>query len=217
MASPAQRETLTIEGPAGDLEALIERPNTDRSALPVAVVCHPHPAHGGAMTNKVTHTLARAFVLTGHIAVRFNFRGVGKSQGAYDEGIGELQDTLAVIDWARAEFGVASLSLGGFSFGAAMAVQASNARTLAQLVLVAPPVGRILSPAARVPDGLPALVVQGEQDDIVDPDAVVDWVNAQASGIRLVWMQPAGHFFHGHLPDLRQHLVGELSADEASA
>ncbi|MEM8547260.1 MAG: CocE/NonD family hydrolase [Pseudomonadota bacterium] len=214
MAPRPRSEALTIAGPAGSLEAIVERPELADGASPrgAAVICHPHPQHGGAMTNKVTYTLARAFVLSGFAAVRFNFRGVGESEGAYAEGIGELADTLSVIDWARAEWAVPSVALAGFSFGAAMSVLASNARELTQLTLVAPPVGRILDPETRLPAGLATLVVQGGQDDVVDPDAVLAWTNAQAPGLRVAWLEDAGHFFHGKLTELREALVTEITA-----
>ena len=214
MASRPRPENLKIAGPAGNLEAIVERPELADGTSPrgAAVICHPHPQHGGAMTNKVTYTLARAFVLSGFAAVRFNFRGVGESDGAYADGVGELADTLAVIDWARAEWSVPSVALAGFSFGAAMSVLASNARELTQLTLVAPPVGRILDPESRLPGELATLVVQGGQDDVVDPDAVLAWTNAQLPGLRVAWLEDAGHFFHGKLTELRELLVAEISA-----
>lgn len=210
MSKPARRESVFIDGPAGRIEALVDA--ADDLVAPAAVVCHPHPAHGGAMTNKVAYTLARAFQLSGFHAIRFNFRGVGDSEGHYDEGIGERADALAVIDWVQARFGVTRIALGGFSFGSAIALAAAGERDVSQLVLVAPPVGRILDAAERLPDGLPALIVQGGQDEVVDPSAVREWVDGQAARPALEWMDSAGHFFHGVLPDLRSILVDRISA-----
>jgi alpha/beta superfamily hydrolase len=112
-------EPVAVEGPAGRLEALLDRP----TALPkaVAVLCHPHPLYEGTMHNKVVATLARTFVRLGAAAVRFNFRGVGESSGSFDEGHGEAHDALAVVAWSRARWPDAPLALGGFSFGGAVA------------------------------------------------------------------------------------------------
>src|SRR5690349_8200181 len=110
---PSQR--ITIAGPVGDLEALLDEPANSDSPRAVAVICHPHPLHGGAMTNKVAHVLGKAFVDVGAPAVRFNFRGVGASAGKFDEGNGETQDVLAVLDWAQQRWPTAQLWLGGFS------------------------------------------------------------------------------------------------------
>ncbi len=214
MSKPAHRETPLIKGPAGVLETLLERPESGKDES-VIVVCHPHPAHGGAMTNKVAYTLARAGVLAGLTTLRFNFRGVGESAGSYDEGRGELDDVLAVIDWVRAELRPTRLVLGGFSFGSAMVVFASHRRDCDQLVLVAPPVGRILPPDTLVPDALPLTVVQGGQDDLVDPEAVIEWCNAQPPGVQVTLMETADHFFHGHLPALREQLVEALEPGAA--
>lgn len=210
MPKQVLREALTVDGEAGAIETLVELPADAAPDTPAAVIAHPHPAHGGAMTNKVVHTLARAFNLSGHVAVRFNFRGVGDSDGAWDEGRGELQDLLSVVDWARARWPGAAPALAGFSFGAAMAVRASRAVNAGRLVLVAPPVGRILDADERVPAGLPLLVVQGARDELVDTDRVVTWADAQPPGVTLAVLPDADHFFHGQLVALRELLVEHL-------
>lgn len=210
MPKQVPREAIHVEGPAGVLETLVESPAETSADTPVAVIAHPHPAHGGAMTNKVVHTLARAFNQCGHIAVRFNFRGVGASDGSYDEGRGELEDLLAVIDWARARWPGAALSLAGFSFGAGKVVQASERVDAAMIVLVAPPVGRLLGAEARLPEGVPTYVVQGGLDELVDTDAVVAWIDSQHPGIALSVMPEADHFFHGQLVALRALLVAQI-------
>ncbi|MEM7611800.1 MAG: alpha/beta fold hydrolase [Pseudomonadota bacterium] len=217
MPKSVRRETPEISGPTGVIEALVEMPSDDLATGDVAVVCHPHPAHGGAMTNKVVHTLARAFNLSGIGAVRFNFRGVGASEGNYDEGRGELDDALAVIEWARARWPTASLSLAGFSFGADIALRASQQFLPERLILIAPPVGRIMAAESRIPDGLRTLIVQGEQDELVDADNVLDWVNLQPVGVRMALMPGADHFFHGQLPALRDILVTEIESSAIAA
>lgn len=217
MPKQVLREDLVLAGPAGELQALVETPEQVADDAPFAVICHPHPAHGGAMTNKVAHTLARAFNLSGCIAVRFNFRGVGASEGTYDEGRGELDDALAVMDWAMRRWPGRPMMLAGFSFGAAIALRASHKRSARYLVLVAPPVGRIMDAAVRIPAGLATLVVQGGRDELVDAALVLGWVNDQPPGVRMIMLEDADHFFHGQLPTLRGHIVADLEAAQAVA
>lgn len=215
MPKSVQPEAFFIDGPAGPLQALLEIPQglSDKVST-IAIVCHPHPAHGGAMTNKVAHTLARAMNLSGFAALRFNFRGVGDSAGSYDEGRGELADALCVVEWAKLRFPQARLVLSGFSFGAAIALQVSLQVASHALVLIAPPVGRILDPDLRVPESLETLIVQGGMDEVVDSEQVIDWTNAQPGKIRFVLMASAGHFFHGLLVELRESLVAALAEME---
>jgi alpha/beta superfamily hydrolase len=201
----AQTEIRLMAGPAGALEVAIDRP--EAVPLGCAVIAHPHPLHGGAMTNKVVQTLARAAVLEGLLAVRFNFRGVGRSEGVYDEGRGELEDLLAVV---RAEAAEGPLVLAGFSFGAFVtshAVQRLHAegRTLRQVVLVGTAASRFnVAPVAQELHAR-TLVVHGELDDTVPLASVMDWARPQVLPVTVV--PGGGHFFHGQLPMLRE-LVG---------
>ena len=168
---------LTVQGPAGPLDTLVDSPaDATHGTRGVAVIAHPHPLFGGTMDNKVVQTLARAFVLSGWQAVRFNFRGVGASAGSYDEGRGELQDLLAVIaDQAPA----GPLALAGFSFGAFVTSHAIEAlwqqRTLERVVLVGTAATRFQ--VAPLPPELHerALIVHGETDDTVPLQDVMDW------------------------------------------
>lgn len=201
----AQTQALTLQGPAGALEVLLDLPEPDLFAVPhgTAVIAHPHPLFGGTMTNKVVQTIARAYVQCGWRAVRFNFRGIGASAGAYDEGRGETQDMLAVV--AQQAPVEAPLAVAGFSFGAFVASQAIAAlhgqRGIANAVLVGTAASRF--DVAPVPADLhpQTLVVHGEQDDTVPLAAVLDWARPQALPITVV---PGGeHFFHGQLPLLR--------------
>ncbi len=217
MVKSVLRETLFVDGPAGRIETLVELSPETIATGDVAVICHPHPAHGGALTNKVVHTLARAFNLAGIGAVRFNFRGVGGSEGEYDEGRGELDDAPAVFDWAHARWPSANISLAGFSFGADIALRVSLQRSAERLILIAPPIGRIRDASTRLPDSLPCLVVQGEQDELVDAEQVLDWVNDQPAGVRMSLMPIADHFFHGLLPQLREVLVTEIESLASNA
>jgi alpha/beta superfamily hydrolase len=203
-------QSLTLQGPAGAIEALLDLPEADLFDAPhgTAVIAHPHPQFGGTMTNKVVQTIARAYVQCGWRALRFNFRGVGGSAGVYDDGRGEVQDMLAAVaGQAPAD---APLALAGFSFGAFVATQAIAAlhqagRDVASVVLVGTAAGRF-DAAPLPPDLHPrALVVHGEHDDTVPLAAVLDWARPQALPVTVV--PGGGHFFHGQLPLLRALVV----------
>ncbi|MBI5268533.1 MAG: alpha/beta fold hydrolase [Burkholderiales bacterium] len=199
---------LSITGPAGVLEAAVNEP-LDAAPLGVAVVCHPHPQHGGTMDNKVAQTLARAFVQLGWRAVRFNFRGVGSSAGAWDAGRGEIDDALAVVADQRDP--ALPLALAGFSFGGYVASQA--ARRLAEagqpvdrLVLVGPATQNF--EVAPVPPG--TLVIHGEADEVVPLSATLDWARPQH--LPVVVVPGVGHFFHGQLSLLKSIVTGAWRA-----
>ena len=205
----AQTEFLLQDGPAGQIEVAIDRP--EGTPLGVAVIAHPHPLHGGTLTNKVVQTLARAFVLAGWTAVRFNFRGVGRSEGTYDEGRGELDDLLTVV---RAQAPDGPLCLSGFSFGAFVtshaAAQLQARRDVQRLVLVGTAASRFV--VAPVPPELHlrSLVIHGEQDDTVPLASVMDWARPQSLPVLVV--PGGGHFFHGQLPLLRELVLRHLRA-----
>ena len=187
-----------VAGPAGRNEAAIDVP--DGASRGVAVLCHPHPVHGGTMDNKVIQTLARAFVQLGYRAVRFNFRGVGRSQGQWDHGVGEVDDALAVV--AACRDGTAPLVLAGFSFGGYVAAQAAErlaaAHTAVQrVVLVGPATSTFPVPAVPAD----SLVIHGEADDVVPLQATLDWARPQ--GLPVVVLPGVGHYFHGQLTRLR--------------
>ena len=197
-----------LQGPAGSLQAQVDMPAlaVGQGPVGVAVIAHPHPLFGGTMDNKVVQTLARAFVQAGWMAVRFNFRGVGASEGTYDEGRGELQDLLAVIDhFSPAATEQGALALAGFSFGAFVtshAVQALHAvHKIDRLVLVGTAAGRF--EVAELPQELHAntLVLHGEEDDTVPLSAALDWARTQ--NLPVMVLPGVGHFFHGQLPLLR--------------
>jgi uncharacterized protein len=197
---PPRPELIEIPGPAGPLEAIVEDPGGEPPAL--AVVCHPHPLYQGTMRNKVVHTVARAANRLRAPAVRFNFRGVGASGGAWDEGRGEIEDALAVIEWARRRWPATPLWLGGFSFGAFVTVMAAAEARPAALVTVAPPVSRFPVGDAAQP-GCPWLVIQGEADELVDYREVVAWAESRPVPPRLVLLPETSHFFHGRLGELQ--------------
>jgi hypothetical protein len=201
MRNLPKSEQTNIDGPAGALEALLESPE-ERPVSGCAVVCHPHPLHGGTMTNKVAHTLARSFLGVGFASLRFNFRGVGDSEGRFDNGDGEVDDVLAAVDWLRGEVPDLPLWLAGFSFGAAMAVRAAVEVGPAGLVSIAPAVSRFAGNLDRQPD-CPWLILQGDQDELVDVDDTIAWVNELEPGPELEIFPDTEHFFHGKLVLLR--------------
>jgi alpha/beta superfamily hydrolase len=209
---PPTSQDLFVDGPAGRLEARLELPSGD-SAPPAlaAVVCHPHPLFGGTLHNKVAHTLARTLCAGGVAALRFNFRGVGASEGTHDGGSGETADALAVASWLQARYPQAALVLAGFSFGGAIVIRAAAVLEPAWLFSVAPAVDRVdlAGLAVRCRDWL---VVQGEADEVVSPAAVRDWAARHAPQARLRMLPGVGHFFHGALHTLQDVLREEWPA-----
>lgn len=204
--SPPNAERFLIPGPVGVLEAVLDMPKTPRfTDTPIAVVCHPHPLHGGTFTNKVAHTVAKSFAELGVITLRFNFRGVGESQGEFDHGMGEVEDLQAAVDWLRTRYPQSPLWLAGFSFGAFVALSGQAQVNAARLLLVAPPVAMFDFPAESGVS-IPWKVIQGSADEIVDPAQVSAWVQQQANAPKYVWLEDAGHFFHGRLIDLREQI-----------
>ncbi len=213
MSRAPQSERLTLRGPAGQLESVLDLPR-DREPVATAVVCHPHPQHGGTLHNKVAHTLARAFVGSGYAALRFNFRGTEASEGDYDAGAGEVDDALAAAAYLATRFPDQPQWIGGFSFGAAMAIKAAQRQAFAGLVSVAPAVERFAADAGPQP-ACPWLIVQGDVDELVDVDDTVAWFNTLEPGPELVVLEDVEHFFHGRLTDLRE-LVAEFVAVHGS-
>lgn len=196
-------ERRMVAGPAGLIECAVDLPAT--AALGTAVVCHPHPQHGGTMDNKVVQTLARAFVALGWRSVRFNFRGIGASQGAWDDGVGEIDDALAVIT----AFADASFMLAGFSFGAYVASQAAvrlaDGAKPRRMVLVGPSTER--QQMALVPAD--TVVIHGESDDVVPLASTLAWARPQS--LPVIVFPGVGHFFHGQLGLLKNVVVQELT------
>ncbi|MFL2546280.1 MAG: alpha/beta hydrolase [Candidatus Rariloculaceae bacterium] len=197
-------ERFSVDGPAGNLEAIEERQGEAEPAA-VALLCHPHPLYGGTMENKVVHTLARSFLNLGCLSIRFNFRGVGESAGSYGDGVWETEDVIAVAKWIRASWPGKPFYLGGFSFGAAVALNASAALDPDGLVTVAPPTDRLA--VDYDPPGCPWLVIQGDADDVVAAVDIIEWLNGLEPGPELQMLEGAGHFFHGRLIELRDNVV----------
>lgn len=201
-----------IAGPVGRIELATDRPEGEPHG--VAVICHPHPQFGGTLDNKVVQTLARSFLQLGWASVRFNFRGIGASDGAWDQGRGEVEDALAVVAHARHESGssirASALVLAGFSFGGFVAAEAArrlpdDAKAL-RLVLVAPSTEKQSVP----PVPADTLVIHGDVDDVVPLAATLAWARPQA--LPVVVFPGVGHFFHGQLALLKTTVVRELHA-----
>lgn len=193
--TPRTTERLTLAGSAGAIEVVLNVPAPALRGL--ALVCHPHPLQGGTLDNKVVQTLAKTFFALGYAAVRFNFRGAGQSEGAFDEGIGETEDAQVVLADAQRRFGeTLPVALAGFSFGSFVVTQLSQRVKAERLVLVGAAVNRF-----RVPD-VPAdtIVIHGEEDDVVPLADVFGWARPQQ--LPIVVFPGCGHFFHGRLPQL---------------
>ncbi|OOG60778.1 alpha/beta hydrolase [Polaromonas sp. C04] len=207
----SQTLKLRLSGAAGAIEAVRDEPvlAPGQAARGVAVIAHPHPLFGGTMDNKVVQTLARAFVQCGWSAVRFNFRGVGASAGVHDEGRGETDDLLALIEQLAP---AGALALAGFSFGAFVASRAIAAlwdvRAIEKIVLVGTAVARFDVADVPLQAHERTLVIHGEQDDTVPLAAVLDWARPQSLPVTVV--PGGGHFFHGQLPLLKNLVVRHL-------
>jgi alpha/beta superfamily hydrolase len=190
-------ERIFIEGEAGRIETVIDRP----AGAPrgVALVAHPHPLYGGTLDNKVVQTLARVFVELGYVSLRPNFRGVGQSQGQHDQGRGETEDLLRVSAHAGKMLGDMPLVLAGFSFGAAVQTQVARRAAPQRMVLVGPAVGRFAS------ETVPAdtIVIHGERDETVPLGRVLEWALPQE--LPIVVVPGADHFFH-----LRLHIIRNI-------
>ena len=211
----AQTQKSTFHGAAGAIEVAIDTPASDMPARAVsrgvAVIAHPHPLFGGTLDNKVVQTLARAFTQCGWTAVRFNFRGVGSTQGVHDEGRGELDDMLAVVAQLAP---TGPLCLAGFSFGAFVTTHAfeklHTTRQIDKLVLVGTSVSRSAAAPVAAAEHGKTLVIHGEADDTVELGAVMDWARPQSLPVTVV--PGGGHFFHGQLTLLKSLVVRHLSS-----
>jgi alpha/beta superfamily hydrolase len=194
----------TISGAVGELEIMLSFPRDMRSPPKrYAVVCHPHPLHGGAMTNKVVYMITSTFNSLGLGVIRFNFRGVGKSAGQFDHGIGETEDLKAVVQWLNTHYAPEELWLAGFSFGSFVAMRAHKELAAKRLLLVAPAVERFDFANLNVSPDIPTLIIQGDKDDVVSPQAVITWVKSQSTPPEFQYLPDADHFFHGQLNALR--------------
>ncbi len=205
---PETSTRLAINGPAGPIEAMVG--GWEGTPALVAVVCHPHPLHGGTMDNKVVTMLERTFRDAGAATIRFNFRGVGASAGVFDNGEGEGDDLAAVVAQARAWAPEATLWLAGFSFGSYVSTRMAGHLRAELLVSVAPPVGRFAFRQLHRPP-CPWIVAQGEADEVVDPALVFQHFARVQPPVEMLRFEATSHFFHGKLVELRERLGALLA------
>lgn len=216
-----QNNPINIQGPVGNIEAILELPknlsiridmDSAITADSVAIICHPHPQFEGTMHNKVVTTVAKTFVNANIPAIRFNYRGVGKSEGSYDNAVGEIKDCLAVVKYINAKFNNPKIWLAGFSFGAYIALQTAVKINAHKLIMIAPAVHHHPEYSNTLPCS-PTLVIQGEEDEIVPPGNVYEWFYSTkakldiGSDFDLIRIKAASHFFHGKLIELRNEIA----------
>ncbi len=199
-------EPKLISGPAGELECLVSTPEGWNSTRPVAICCHPHPLYGGTLTNKVVHILSKTLNELGCLTIRFNFRGVGKSTGEFADGIGEREDLVAVVDWARQQYSDAPVWLAGFSFGAYVTLLAHAQINPLRLIVVAPAVDMypVLKDIQVITKDW--ILAQGGDDEVVSAKAVQQWQAQQTIKPQLLWFDDTGHFFHAKLIQLSERI-----------
>jgi uncharacterized protein len=204
--TPRTTEREVIDGPAGALEVVVNAPQPPLAGI--ALVAHPLPTEGGTLDNKVVYTLAKTFFALGYAAVRFNFRGVGKSAGTFDEGNGETDDALAALTHAQRRFASAQqIVLAGFSFGSFVQTRVAHRVEAQRLVLIAPAVNRF--PAERVPPD--TIIVHGDIDDVVPLADVLAWARRQH--LPIIVLTNCGHYFHGRLPELQRVITTQWHDD----
>ena len=208
-------QTKLISTKSGLLEAVVDQPRNplENESRGYAILSHPHPLHGGTMENKVVQTMARAFAYAGWTVIRFNFRGVGKSEGTFDHAVGETEDLLNIISELAPD---GPISLGGFSFGAAVTCRAveklKETRDIKKIVLVGLAVSRFEAPEIDTKYQLDTLVLHGEDDDTVDLQSVMSWAKPQVLPVTVI--PQTGHFFHGQLSLLKGLILRHVNSTE---
>ena len=197
-------EKFTLDGHAGQMECLLDLP--EGAPRGIALVAHPHPLYGGTMDNKVAVTLARTFLALGYVAARFNFRGVGGSAGVHDEGMGETDDMLVMLEHMQAKYPGLPVALTGFSFGTFVQARLqqrlqAEGRPAERLVLVGTAAGKW--PMPDVPAD--TILIHGEVDDTITLTQVLDWARPQ--DIPVLVIPGADHFFHRKLGHIKNFVV----------
>jgi alpha/beta superfamily hydrolase len=204
-----QSRQFFLSGPAGKLEVMTTWPAANVKNI-VAIICHPHPLYQGSMQNKVVTIMAKTFDQLGLKTLRFNFRGVGKSEGKYGERIGETEDLYAIYHWVKQVLPDHQIWLSGFSFGGYIAAKVASEVKVPQLVTIAPGITHhdfhTLSAVS-----CPWLIVQGDADEITPFPEVKAFVTQYPGEITFRVISGASHFFHGRLMELKDILISELS------
>lgn len=202
LPAAGQTTSLLLAGAAGALDVMLSMPHeTPRG---VAVVCHPHPLFGGAMSNKVVYTLAFCAQKTGLVSLRFNFRGVGRSEGVHDQGMGETDDVLTLVNWLRQRVPDVPLVLMGFSFGAFVSLRAAEQARPAVQISIAPPFSKYVNQPVPPHPHCPWLVMHSTDDEVVSYADTVRILDTFVPPPELVTLEGAGHLFHGRLGDIEQ-------------
>lgn len=207
---PQQATRFFLPGPVGQLEVMTTWPSENIKNI-VVIICHPHPLYQGSMHNKVVTIMAKAFDQLGLKTVRFNFRGVGDSEGQYGEKVGEIADLLAVLNWVKSILPAHQIWLAGFSFGGYIAATVAAQQKTPQLVTVAPGISHHDFEGLGVV-ACPWLIVQGDADEITPLGVVKDFVERYPQHITFRVLSGASHFFHGRLIELKDILINELAS-----
>ncbi|HTR96392.1 MAG TPA: alpha/beta fold hydrolase [Candidatus Acidoferrales bacterium] len=194
-------QSVTLRGVAGAIEGLLQEFDATEPEL-AAVVCHPHPLFGGTLHNKVVHRVASTLHELGAAVLRFNFRGVGRSEGVHDRGVGELEDARVALAWLRERHPAARCWVAGFSFGSWVASRLGASEPgIERMILIAPPVHTQTFEEMRT-SPVPKLVVQGTADDVCKPENLARVFPGWAEPKRLMPVEGAGHFFDRRLAEL---------------
>jgi alpha/beta superfamily hydrolase len=205
---PRRIESLLIDGPAGKLEALLEEPEQESAAAPreACLVCHPHPLFGGTMHNKVVYRIARGMRRAGAVVLRFNFRGVGRSEGVHGQGVGEVEDARAALGFLRQRYPDLPYSLAGFSFGSRVILQLGCSLGPSRLVAVGFPTrtGQFDYLAACA---IPKYFVQSTNDEFGPKKELEAAFRGFAGPKRIEFIEAADHFFAGALDDLEEAIA----------
>ena len=204
MSSMISTENILIDGPVGKIEAKLEK-HSKLNPLGIIIICHPHPLHGGSMKNKVVHTIARACLSKNIMVLRFNFRGVGLSQGSFDDGIGEYDDVISVMNYIKNYYPKIPIWLGGFSFGGGIAIRVAAAIESKALITIAPSVFKNNFLIRNEPI-CPWLIIHGNKDEVIKIHTLIDWHKNLEVTSRIVIIDGATHFFHGCLVELRAEI-----------
>lgn len=202
-------KTILIPGPCGNIEALVSE---SKNSNEYAVICHPHPLHGGSMHNKVVTTIAKALDKHNINTIRFNYRGVGDSNGSYDNGVGEINDLMAVYSWGKKYFEEKSCLLAGFSFGSYICAAATKEIKPIALITLAPAISS--QDYKNIPNHLcPWLFVQGEKDEVVDANKGIAWAKQHPNKPQIKLMADTSHFFHGKLQQLEEIIIAFIEGE----
>ena len=196
-------ETHMLAGPAGNLEALLEEPE-DRDPRAAALVCHPHPQHGGTMHNKVVYRIARGLRNAGYVVLRFNYRGVNLSQGSYDHGNGETDDARTALAWLRERYPDLPYSLAGFSFGSRIALRIGCSATDTQQVIAVGFVANYSGEPTLASCAVPRVFISSTNDEFAPKERLQEMIGNAPEPKQLIFVEAGDHFFKGALDEFEK-------------